>query len=316
MTRLTDDARTVLVLASRLGDRRRPSLPVGAWHRLVDLLDDGGMAPQDLFHPEVDISEVPGVDSETAGRIEVLIAGAAAVAFEFEELHRKGVAAITINDAGYPEALRRRLGRAAPPVLFSVGDPGILAAGGVAVVGSRNVDPAGAAVAKDVATAAVAAGFPVISGGARGIDQIAMNAAFVGGGRVVGVLADSLLKRIQKPDVLGALDSGMTCLVTQQHPAVGFSPAAAMARNKLVYALSDIAVVVASDEKSGGTWAGAVEAVKRDYGRVAVWRGEGEGPGNAALEAGGATPFRTVGELWGLMSQDIDPPPEQLTILS
>jgi predicted Rossmann fold nucleotide-binding protein DprA/Smf involved in DNA uptake len=35
-----------------------------------------------------------------------------------------------------------------------------------------------------------------------------------------------------------------------------------MGRNKLIYGLADFGVVVSSDYKTGGTWSGAVEALK------------------------------------------------------
>jgi predicted Rossmann fold nucleotide-binding protein DprA/Smf involved in DNA uptake len=311
----TVDTMTALVLASRLGDRQRPSLSAGAWHRLVALLSDAGMGANDLFDQQQSLSDLPVLDPELATRIETLIEGAGAVAFEYEELTRKGVKAIGIGGDDYPPRLLQRLERAAPPVLFAVGELVPLSRGGVAIVGSRNVEPEGAEVAQAVAGAAVNAGLPVVSGGARGVDQLAMNAAFMAGGAVVGVLADSLLDRIRKADILSALDAGGTCMVTQQHPETGFSPAAAMARNKIVYALSDLTVVVATDEGSGGTWAGAVESLRRGYGRVAVWRGPGEGPGNAALEQRGAIPISDVGSIGELLETDAEGPPEQLTML-
>jgi len=309
----TVDTMTVLVLASRLGDRSRPSLAPGAWHRLVAQLGDVGMTPDDLLGRS--LPEWPSIDDELALRLEQLIEGSGAVAFEYEELSRKGVGAIGIGDDAYPSRLTRLLGSAAPPVLFSVGEPSLLSRGGVAVVGSRNVEPEGGDVAQAIARQAVALGIPVVSGGARGVDQLAMNAAFNAGGEVVGVLADSLLQRIRKPDILRALDSGNICLITQQHPETGFSAAAAMARNKIVYALSDLTVVIASDEDTGGTWAGAVEALGRGYGKVAVWRGRGEGPGNAALAAKGAAPFDNVTGLGELLASEQDTDPEQLSIL-
>ena len=70
-----------------------------------------------------------------------------------------------------------------------------------------------------------------------------------------------------------------------------------MGRNKLIYALADLTVVVAADTGGGGTWTGADEALRRGVGRVAVWRGDGEGPGNAALESRGAVAIRSAAEL-------------------
>jgi hypothetical protein len=54
------------------------------------------------------------------------------------------------------------------------------------------------------------------------------------------------------------------------------------------FGLSRCTVVVASDHQTGGTWAGAVEALKNSYGCVASWTGPGGGVGNSALVEQGA----------------------------
>ena len=61
--------------------------------------------------------------------------------------------------------------------------------------------------------------------------------------------------------------------------------------SKIVYALSQVTFVVASDDGTGGTWAGAKEALDRGYAPVAVWMGEGAQDGNHALVRRGATPI-------------------------
>jgi predicted Rossmann fold nucleotide-binding protein DprA/Smf involved in DNA uptake len=88
-----------------------------------------------------------------------------------------------------------------------------------------------------------------------------------------------------------------------------------MARNKLVYALSEVTVVVATDLESGGTWAGATEALKKGNGQVAVWAGDGAGPGNDALIRLGATPLLSTDELLDLQPPTASEPSEQLGLL-
>ena len=68
-----------------------------------------------------------------------------------------------------------------------------------------------------------------------------------------------------------ALRRGDLCLVTPYHPEAGFSVGAAMGRNRLIYTLADYAIVVASDAETGGTWAGATEALKNNWLPVFVW---------------------------------------------
>lgn len=77
-------------------------------------------------------------------------------------------------------------------------------------------------------------------------------------------------------------------LCTPYQPDARFTIGTAMGRNKIVYGLSQVTLVVTSADGAGGTWAGASEALKKKYGRVAVWVGNGQGPGNEKLvEAGG-----------------------------
>lgn len=309
---LTKEAKAVIALTTRLGSRQRPSLTAKMWHELSQALADAGHRPDAVFDEHLDFSTIPGIDDETSERITRLTGNAAATLLEVDDLANKGIWTRTVYDDDYPPRLIARLGHNAPPVLFGSGDLGLLARPGVGIVGSRNVSPEGGEVARALARQAVGIGMAVVSGGARGVDQLAMDETLEVGGSVVGVLADSLIGRIRKPDVLQALDEGGVCLVTQQAPSSGFTPAAAMARNKVIYGLSAVTVVVASDEDSGGTWAGAKEALKTRNGTVAVWRGPGEGPGNEALQRLGAGPIRDTSELEGLL--DTEETSEQMSL--
>ena len=192
-----------------------------------------------------------------------------------------------------------------------MGNQDLLTGDGVGVVGSRDVDEPGQHAAEALAREAVNLGRTVVSGAARGVDSLAMAEAFASGGSVIGVLADSLKARIRKPDILRALDEQRLCLISQQNPSAGFTPASAMARNKLVYSLSHTTVVIATDLETGGTWSGATEAITKRLCDVAVWIGEGAGPGNASLvERGG----RAIGSVDQLLDGTPTEPVEQLSL--
>lgn len=309
---LSNDAKAAVALTTRLGSRQRPSLTPKMWHDLSQALDDAGYGPDAVFDHTLDLREITGVDADLVDRIGRLTLDAAAAMLEVDELRHKGIWTTTLFDDGYPHLLRKRLGHNAPPVLFGSGNVALLGRPGVGIVGSRNVDEAGGEVAKAVAREVVALDLPVVSGGAKGVDNLAMNAAFQSRGAVIGVLADSLIARIRRPDVLQALDDGDVCLVAQQAPSSGFTAGAAMSRNKIIYGLSAVTVVVASDEDSGGTWAGAKEALKAGNGVVAVWRGEGEGAGNRALEDMGASRLEDPSDLVSLL--DARSPSEQMSL--
>jgi len=98
------------------------------------------------------------------------------------------------------------------------------------------------------------------------------------------------------------------CVCTPYKPTAGFSVPNAMGRNKLIYALSQATLVVTSDLDKGGTWAGAQEALRQNTAPVLVWRGDGEGPGNAKLVDLGAKPVAGVEGLFPLERAPARPP--------
>jgi predicted Rossmann fold nucleotide-binding protein DprA/Smf involved in DNA uptake len=298
---LTDTTKAALLLTGRLVDVDAKPFTASEWAELVTRLGDAQVGAAALFEPGFDAERTLHYDPATAERIAGRLDGSTALAFALEDLMQAGIWTVATGDDDYPDRLLERLGRAAPPVLFGCGPAGLLTSGGVGVVGSRDVSPEGAEFAAAVARAAAAGGYPLVSGGARGVDQISMNAASERG-RVVGVLADSLQARIRKAAIRTLVADDRVCLVTPYHPASGFSVGAAMGRNKLIYGLADLTVVVASTVESGGTWAGATEALTKEYGAVAVWRGAGEGPGNAELGARGAVPVKDVDEVLALLA--------------
>ena len=115
-----------------------------------------------------------------------------------------------------------------------------------------------------------------------------MQAALEAGGRAFGALADSLERTARQPDVREFVSDGKLVLLTPYAPDAGFSVGAAMGRNKLIYGLAEFAVVVSSDHQTGGTWAGAVEALKGDWCPVLVRDGHGVPRGNKELLKFGA----------------------------
>jgi predicted Rossmann fold nucleotide-binding protein DprA/Smf involved in DNA uptake len=246
------------------------------------------------------------VPSEDAERIAALFDRAGGLAIALEKLDHAGIWTITGVGERYPERLRTRLGDSAPVVMHGVGDASLLDADGVGVVGSRDISADGSQVAREIAQGAVKLGLPVVSGAARGVDGDAMNAAFEAGGWVVGVLADALESAVTRRSTRRGVAGGQICLVTPYPPSAPFSVGNAMGRNKIIYGLSRCTIVVASDHETGGTWAGATEALENGYGRVASWMGPGGGAGNRALGQRGAVELSDVNRL-GELDESVDP---------
>jgi len=288
-----EDSLATVLLVSRMARDGAAPLSASQFWRLVDQAGDPGHL---LGRSEDDLIG-SGLAEDLAALVVGLLSRAVAMAFELDRLDQSGVATLTPFDEGYPQRLHARLGSKRPAILHAAGAFELLDQPGVGVVGSRNVSRDGAVAAKALGRQAASLGLPLISGAARGVDQLAMSAAFRAGGTVVGVPAHSLVRTLRSPDVRRAVHDGRTVVCTPYAPDSSFSVGKAMGRNKLIYALSDVTVAVAADNGSGGTWSGATEAIRGDYCRMAVWRGDGEGPGNAPLERRGALALTDPSEL-------------------
>lgn len=286
---LSDDGRVVLALCSQLGLKGKPkAFTLKEWNKLEERIQKSEWKrPSALAGQKPsDIAAALGISPGESERVARLLKRDGQLEDELEKLYERGLWAVTRADPGYPDKLRQSLKDKAPPVLFGAGRIALLEKGGVAVVGSRNLDPAGQAFAEEIGRRCAAAQLPVVSGGARGTDRVAVNAALEEGGIAFGVLADSLERTVRKRDLQERL-----VLLTPYSPTAGFSVGAAMGRNKVIYGLADYAVVVSSDLDKGGTWAGADETLKLGWCPVFARAGEGVPAGNRELLERGARPI-------------------------
>ena len=305
---LTADAQAMVLLCSHLGlatGAAPDPLTLREWNPLARQLRNTPLArPGALLGlTAAQIQQALALSEEYAARLACLLERGGALAIEIERLEGLGIWVCTRADAGYPAPLRQRLGESAPPVLFGAGEPALPGQPGVAVVGSRSVNETGQRAADLIGGACAQSGLVLVSGGARGVDRLAMQAALEARGCAVGVLADSLEQAIRVPETRAAITRGDLALLTPYAPNAGFSIGAAMGRNRLIYALADYAIVVASDAGKGGTWAGATEALKAGWVPVFVLDGPDVPDGNRQLlqKGGQSLPER-------LLSPELDLP--------
>ena len=195
-------------------------------------------------------------------------------------------------DAEYPRRFKSRLRENAPALIYGCGDKQLLNSGGLAVVGSRHMDDVLIDDTMAVCRLAAQAGRTLISGGAKGIDQIAMSAALRAGGRVSAVLADSLAKTVSTREYRHPLLDGQLVLMSPYDPNASFNASLSTQRNKLIYALADVGLVVSASFRKGQTWAGAVEQLdKLKFVPVYVRTTREASAGLEALRAKGAMPW-------------------------
>ena len=297
---LSLNTKAILLLTAPLisGGRGREAalLTVREYQALAARLHSVGAEPADLLQPDAD----PLMDQCSAvvdkARLTALLGRGLLLSQVVERWRARAIWVVSRADASYPRKLKERLKRDAPILLYGCGEIGIMAGSALAIVGSRDVDESLIRYTHGVADLAARSGRAVVSGGARGVDRAAMNGALEAGGKVAGILAGDLERTTTNREHRNLLLEGRLVLLSSCDPRARFNVGHAMQRNKAIYALADAALVVNAAVNNGGTWAGAIEQLRK-YQAVPVYvRSTGESSeGIEALQREGARPWPNPG---------------------
>lgn len=299
---ISPNTQAILLLTAPLIAGRGASSPdllsPGEYKRLAIHLREMKRQPADLLSTEAAELQQACQHVVDVGRLKRLLGRGFLLSQAIERWQARAIWVVSRADPDYPRRLKARLREDAPAVLYGCGDISLLDSGGLAVVGSRHVDDALIDYTMAVGRLAARAGRVLVSGGARGIDQAAMRGALEAGGKVSGVLADSLEKTAMNREHRNLLLEGQLVLISPYDPNAGFNVGNAMQRNKLIYALADASLVVSSDLNKGGTWAGAVEQLEKLKFVGVYVRSTGErSSGLDALRNKGAIPWPDPGDV-------------------
>ena len=290
------DTQAVLLLCGTFTQKETTKpLTLAEYNALASWLSQVGRRPADLLSTD---GLLPPDDPKLpdANRVRGLLGRGVQMATALERWEAMGLWVVSRVEDRYPKSLRPKLRSLAAPLLFGAGDLSRLDRGGLAIVGSRDADEVALTFARRVAERCAAAEVQVISGGARGVDQAALASALEAGGGAVAVPADRLDRVATSRDAKEPLRRGFLTLVTPYEPEAAFTVGRAMGRNKYIFALADYALVVRFTLGEGGTWAGAVEQLRRNEAgptRVPVFvRVEhNSDDGWRTLRSGGGLPF-------------------------
>ncbi|HEY7309337.1 MAG TPA: DNA-processing protein DprA [Gemmataceae bacterium] len=189
------DTQAILLLCGTFAKGSGPDakpLTLAEYNALASWLGRHGRRPASLLSTaeEPFPPEEPGLPA--VERVRRLLSRGFQMAAAVEGWQRLGLWVVGRGEEHYPERLRRHLRSAAPPVLFGAGDIARLNRGGLAIVGSRDIEEEGLSFTSRVAERCAAEDIQVISGGARGVDRAALTAALEAGGGAVVVPADRL----------------------------------------------------------------------------------------------------------------------------
>lgn len=264
---LPPDTQAILLLCASFGQNRQTEpqpLTLGEYNSLAGWLRENQKRPADLLHPTcLNLLQSIPVNKLDFYRISALLQRGVMLSLAVEKWTNQGLWILGRSDSQYPKRLKQILQHLAPAILYGIGNIKLLSQGGLAIVGSRDVDAEGLDRTQRVAQACAEQEMQVVSGGARGVDTAAMLSALEAGGTAVGILADSLAKAAVAGKYRAAIKEDRLTLVSACDPNASFNVGNAMGRNKYIYALADRALVINCSVGTGGTWAGAVEALEK-----------------------------------------------------
>jgi DNA processing protein len=156
------------------------------------------------------------------------------------------------------------------PLLYFLGDLGLLNSRRISVIGSRKATPRGLAAAAKIARKLTAEGFTIVSGLALGIDTAAHQEAINVGGRTIAVIGTPINQAYPKENV------GLQALIAKKHLLLSHVPFFKYyhqnfkinsrffpERNKIMAAISEATIIIEATDKSG-TMTQAKECLRLD----------------------------------------------------
>ena len=258
---MTGPRQGFLLLTSQLGDPERKPLTVAQFRTLARRVADG---KRDLSSRDLEIADLLqlGYDSEMAQRIFGLLSGTSQLREYLRRAESCDCFPITRLDPVYPLSVRRRLGLDAPGVLWAKGDITLLNQPAVAVIGSRDLREENRIFTEEAGRQIARQGYILVSGNARGADKTAQVACLEAGGRVISVVADSLLKQPLQRNVL---------YLSLDDFDQGFSACRALQRNHVIHTLGGLTIAAQCTLGKGGTWDGILANLKHGWNPACIF---------------------------------------------
>ena len=181
---------------------------------------------------------------------------------------------------------------AVPPALWVAGNAAsdLAAPQYIGIVGNREIRHSEeAAFCRGAAKEVDRLGMKVITGGAIGCDALAIQAAPPG-----SLVVPATGMAHMAYDVLQLVQAAGVIVYSPYSPGSVFSTAAAMERNSLIYLAAEATLVVSARLRQGGSWHGAVSALRK--GHKVIVRDDGSSAAQALI-ALGAVPITQPVEL-------------------
>lgn len=247
-----------LLLTSRLGDPDRKVLTPAQLRILSSRVQTATKADEGRQLNVEDLVKL-GYGREMAERILLLLSEEERLHHYCRKAEKLGCVVLTRVTGNYPQRLWRKLGEETPGCIWCRGDMSLLTQPKVALVGSRDILGQNRDFAAEVGRQAALQGYVLVSGNARGADQIAQSACLRAGGKVISVVADCLAEKQIADNILYLSEDEFDSPFTAQR---------AISRNRLIHCLAELTFVAQCGYKEGGTWNGTAKNLRHGWSNV------------------------------------------------
>lgn len=269
-----------LLLTSHLGDPARLPLTAAQLRLLAACVRGRKTGVENRSLTAEDIQAL-GCSRVLASRAAGLLENRELLELYLYRGRKAGCEPLTRVSVGYPEALRRKLAPDCPGTLWISGNRALLKMPKIALVGNRELRLKNREFAREAGRQAARQGLVLVSGNARGADREAQDACLSAGGKVISVVADSMVGKTGGDDLL---------YLSEDSFDLPFSARRAISRNRVIHCLGQLALVAQCSDMSGGTWDGTIKNLRGGWSPVFCFE-DGTAPVKA-LCAQGAAPIR------------------------
>ena len=227
---------------------------------------------------KLDISE------EEAYRIYTLMNRSVQLSYTVESYLKQGIQIVTSYNDEYPQRLKKRMAEAAPPVFYRCGNAELLQRPMLSIIGISGVktSPEVRELIETIVRNGIRLGYTILTGGELGVSRVAQRLVMEYGGTMVEVLGGDMSAHILEDDIGIMLAQDRAAVISLEHPEALFTVSHAIARNKIIFSLSDAAFVFNTDGKRG-----ELDAIRNRYcDWIYAWAGYAN---NSNLISRGAT---------------------------
>lgn len=303
---ISDRTSAILLITAyfskEVSDTMQP-LSIAEWAVIGTWLVEKNLNPEDLLTGYTEHLSDWKHATITKKRLISLLERKASLAIALDKWTKAGIWVLNRSETAYPQKIRERLKNAAPPLLFGLGNQKLLNQKYIAILGGKEIDQADEIACSSVVGRVVAQGYGVVTGGNKGIEELALletidsqaentsgGAARAGlaggigavdrssaavitgtsgvsgasGEPIMAIVSDNLLKRSTSSQLRTSIMCHKLVLISAYNPEAGTSANNSAATNKLIYAQSELSIIIKCELK-GPTMTGASENIAKAW---------------------------------------------------